>query len=299
MKRPPYLKPGDTIGIAAPAGCFAKPELVPALEIFESWGLKIKPGKHLYAKEMSFAGSDAQRKADLQKMLDDPGIQAIICARGGYGTVRIIGDLDFTKFKKYPKWVSGYSDITVLHAALHQLGFESMHGIMPRTLLPKEPDMVSFDSLRAMLFGEVNEYKLQPNDKNRKGKGKGILTGGNLSVWHSIAGSDYEPDTAGKILFLEDLNESLYHIDRMMMNLKIRGKLAHLKGLIIGDMLDMKGAPGGFDKPAVDVILDCVKEYKYPVLTGFPAGHTHPNLAFPLGREVEVVVGANGSWVRL
>lgn len=298
MKRPPYLKQGDTIGVAAPSGCFGKHELLAAFDLFESWGLKIKTGKHLYEKELSFAGSDAHRREDFQKMLDDEEIQAIVCARGGYGTVRIIGDLDFTRFKKHPKWISGYSDITVLHAALHQLGFETMHGIMPRTVLPNEPDVVSFDSLRGMLFGEIHEYSLQPGDKNRYGKGKGILTGGNLSVLYSIAGSVYEPDTDGKILFIEDLNESLYHVDRMMMNLKIRGKLKNLKGLIIGDMMDMKGSPGGFDKPAVDVILDCVKEYRYPVLTGFPAGHKHPNLAFPLGRVVELEVGKSGSVVR-
>jgi muramoyltetrapeptide carboxypeptidase len=155
---------------------------------------------------------------------------------------------------------------------------------------PKTPDLASFESLRAMLYGEISEYRIQPYSLNREGKGKGVLTGGNLSVLYSIAGSVYEPDTEEKILFIEDLNEYLYHVDRMMMNLKIRGKLRGLKGLIVGEMLDMKGNPSGFNKSADRVILDAVKEYDFPVMFGFPAGHGERNMALPLGRTVEMVV---------
>src|SRR5512133_577261 len=274
MIQPVYLKKGDTVGIVAPAGALSENEITLAAELIRSWNLEIKYGKFVFRRHNSFAGTDKQRAGDLQEMMDDPSVKAIICARGGYGTVRIIGSLKFENFIKNPKWIVGYSDITVLHAALQQChGVESIHGVMPRMVPPKTPDLASFESLRAMLYGEISEYRIQPYSLNREGKGKGVLTGGNLSVLYSIAGSVYEPDTEGKILFIEDLNEYLYHVDRMMMNLKIRGKLGKLKGLIVGDMLDMKGNPSGFNKSADRVILDAVKEYDFPVMFGFPAGH--------------------------
>jgi muramoyltetrapeptide carboxypeptidase len=299
MKQPPYLQPGDAIGIVAPAGCFTEAEINPALEIVASWGLKVIPGRHLFAREQSFAGTDNQRATDLQQMLDDPEIKAILCARGGYGTVRIINKLNFSRFTKKPKWIAGYSDITVLHSALQErYGIESLHAPMPRIVPPQEPDVMSFDSLRAMLFGEVKEYVLQPSGDNRTGRARGVLTGGNLSVLYSLAGSDYEPDTRNRILFLEDIGEYLYHIDRMIMNMKIRGRLARLKGLIIGDMLNMKGSATGFHKSAIEIIRETVAEYKYPVLFQFPAGHSHPNLAFPLGREIIIDVTRHGSTIK-
>jgi muramoyltetrapeptide carboxypeptidase len=225
-------------------------------------------------------------------MMDDPAVKAILCARGGYGTIRMISRLKFDGFTRHPKWIAGYSDITVLHAALQQcFGIESIHGPMPRFALPKKPDPVSFESLRGLLFGESSGYKAEPHTMNREGLAAGILVGGNLSVLYSIAGTEYEPDTSGKILFIEDLGEYFYHIDRMMMNLKIRGKLKGLKGLVVGDMIDMKGAGSDFRKPAYQVIFEAVKEYGFPVMFGFPAGHGVRNLALPMGREVEMVVG--------
>lgn len=292
MIHPPYIRKGDTIGIVAPAGKLKKSEIAQAVELFQSWGLKVKTGRHVFRRSGSFAGTDDERAADLQEMLDDPAISAIICARGGYGTIRIIDRLDFKLFRKHAKWIVGYSDITVLHAKLQQeLGMESIHGAMPRVVAPKEPDLVSFESLRAMLFGEVKEYRVPSHRLNRAGKASGALVGGNLSVLYSIAGTVFEPDTRGSILLIEDLNESLYHIDRMMMNLKVRGKLATLSGLIVGQMLDMKGSPGGFNKPAYQVIHEAVSEYDFPVMFGFPSGHDHPNLALPMGREVRMEVG--------
>jgi muramoyltetrapeptide carboxypeptidase len=292
MIRPSYLKKGDTVGIVAPAGNLRKPEIEPAVELIRSWGLEVRTGRYLFNRHHSFAGNDKQRAADLQEMLDSKDIQAIICARGGYGTVRIIDQLNFDGFLKNPKWLTGYSDITVLHAMLQQrLGVESIHGAMPRVIPPKEPDLLSFDSLRAMLFGEVKEYHIPTHKLNRKGIASGELVGGNLSVLYSIAGTAYDPDTEGKILFIEDLNESLYHIDRMMMNLQLRGKLEGLSSMIVGQMMDMKGSPSGFNKPAYQVIREAVERYDYPVMFAFPAGHDVPNLSLPMGRVVKINVG--------
>ncbi len=291
MIRPPKLKPGDTVGIAAPAGCLAESEINDSVDLIRSWGLEVTYGKHLFSRRSSFAGTDKQRAADFQQMLDDRSIKAILCARGGYGTIRMIDKLNFTTFLKHPKWIAGFSDITVLHACLQQcLGVESLHGTMPRIAPPGKPDLASLDTLRAFLFGKISQYTLQPHQLNIPGQARGILVGGNLSVLYSLAGSYYDPDTRGKILFLEDLNEYLYHIDRMIMNLKIRDKLKGLSGLIVGNMTGMKSSPSGFRKPACEIIRDAVAGYDYPVLFGFPAGHARPNFTLPLGREVRLSV---------
>jgi muramoyltetrapeptide carboxypeptidase len=291
MISPPLLQPGDAVGIVAPAGFLAEADVTASLNIIRSWGLEVVLGKYLYNRRNSFAGTDNQRAADLQQMLDDKNIRAILCARGGYGTIRIMEKLRFDKFQKNPKWIVGYSDITVLHSCLQQcLGIESIHGTMLRFAFPKVPDMVSFDSLHSLLFGNIKEYALQAEPSNRTGEARGILTGGNLSVLYSLAGSRYEPDTDGKILFLEDISEYLYHIDRMVMNLRIRDRFRHLNGLIIGHMTDMKSSPSGYRKPAHEIILEAVREFSYPVMFGFPAGHEHPNLSLIMGREIHLTV---------
>ncbi len=290
MIRPPLLRKGDTVGIAAPSSYLLKAELEPALELIRSWGLKTITGKHVFRKYNSFAGTDDQRAGDFQSMLDDPGIHAILCARGGYGAVRIIRKLNFFKFLQNPKWIAGCSDITVFHGFLQNLGVESLHSEMPRFVPPAEPDLVSMDSLRAALFGETRRYVLPPHPENTTGKSKGILVGGNLSVLYSLAGSDMEPDLRGRILFIEDIGEYLYHIDRMMMNLAIRDRLKDLKGMIVGTMNNMMASGSGYNKPAYKVIRDAVSPYDFPVMFGFPAGHSHPNLALVLGREVEIAV---------
>ncbi len=192
MIRPPLLRKGDTVGIAAPSSYLLKAELEPGIELIRSWGLQVIIGKHVFRRQNSFAGTDEQRTADFQAMLDDPDIKAIICARGGYGTVRIIRQLNFEKFLQHPKWIAGCSDITVLHSYLQNLGVESLHSEMPRFVPPAEPDLASMDSLRAALFGETKQYSIQPHADNRPGKSRGILTGGNLSVLYSVAGSDLE-----------------------------------------------------------------------------------------------------------
>jgi muramoyltetrapeptide carboxypeptidase len=292
MIRPPLLRKGDTVGIAAPSSYLLKEELEPGLELIRSWGLQVMIGQHVFRRSNSFAGTDEQRAADFQAMLDDPGIRAIICARGGYGTVRIIRKLNFDKFLRHPKWIAGCSDITVLHGYLQNLGVESLHSEMPRFVPPAEPDLASMDSLRAALFGETRQYSIQPNAGNKPGKSRGILTGGNLSVLYSLAGSDLEPETAGRILFIEDIGEYLYHIDRMMMNLAVRDRMKDLKGLVVGTMNNMMISGSGYRKPAYSVIREAVSSFDFPVMFGFPAGHAHPNMSLILGREVEITVNS-------
>ncbi len=292
MIRPPLLKKGDAVGIAAPSSYMLKAELEPGLELIRSWGLKVTIGNHVFRRTNSFAGTDEQRAADFQSLLDDPGIRAIICARGGYGAVRMIRHLNVDKFLRHPKWIAGCSDITALHGLLQNLGVESLHSEMPRFVPPAEPDLASMDSLRAALFGETKQYSLQPHASNRAGKSRGILVGGNLSVLYSVAGSSLEPEMAGRILFIEDIGEYLYHIDRMMMNLAIRDRLKDLKGLVVGNMNNMMVSGSGYRKPAYTVIRNAVSQYDFPVMFGFPAGHAHPNMSLILGREVEISVNS-------
>jgi len=298
MIRPPSLRPGDTLGIAAPSSCLAEAELMPAVELIRKWGLQVVLGQHVFKSRNSFAGSDAQRTADFQRMLDDPSVHAILCARGGYGAIRIIETLDFTRFRSNPKWIAGCSDVTVFHSFLQQqLGIESLHSAMPRVVPPKRPDPVSMESLRAALFGEITRHTAMPHRLNRNGEARGTLVGGNLSVLFSLAGSAMEPDTRGKILFIEDLGEYLYHIDRMLMNLQLRGMLADLSGLVVGAMSGMKVSGSGYRKPACRIIRDAVEGFGYPVMFGFPAGHEHPNLSLYMGREVELRVSEGECWL--
>jgi muramoyltetrapeptide carboxypeptidase len=292
---PPCLRRGDTVGIVAPAGCLSENDIAQSVDTIRSWGLNMVFGEHLFKRRNSFAGTDNQRAADFQHMLDNPDIRAILCARGGYGTIRIIERLRFGNFLRHPKWIAGYSDITVIHAFMQQcLGTESLHGAMLRNPSDKEPDLASLDSLRSALFGKLREYTLLPHRLNRSGEATGNLTGGNLSVLFSLSGSCFDPDMKGKILFIEDLGEYLYHIDRMIMNLRIREKLRGLKALIVGGMIDMKTSPSGFRKPAYDIISEAVAGYDYPVMFGFPAGHGRPNLSLPMGREVTLTVSNGG-----
>jgi muramoyltetrapeptide carboxypeptidase len=286
--RPLFLKAGDTIGLVAPARKVSAEELAPAIKILESWSLKVKLAKNIYAIENQYAGSDEQRVADYQSMLNDSEVKAIIAARGGYGSVRIIDALDFMAFKKQPKWIAGYSDVTVMHSHIHtHLGIETLHSTMPISF---NKDAESLDLLRKALFGEEINYTIPAHIYNRKGEGKGILVGGNLSLLYALAATPSDIDTKGKILFLEDLDEYLYHIDRMMMQLKRSGKLAGLKGIIVGGFSEMKDNTVPFGKTAEEIILDAVKEYNYPVCFGFPAGHTEKNYPLYLGRDIELSV---------
>ncbi|KAF0198150.1 MAG: muramoyltetrapeptide carboxypeptidase [Bacteroidetes bacterium] len=291
MITPPYLKPGDQIGIVATARKVSPEEMKPAIQAIGSWGLEVRLGKYLFEEDNQYAGSDEQRTFDLQQMLDDPEIKAIICARGGYGTVRIIDRLDFSEFEKKPKWIAGYSDITVLHSHIHRhLGIETIHATMPLNFPSDGSTSPAAEALRKCLFGEAPEYRITAGPSSKDGNARGLVTGGNLSILYSLCGSPSDVETEGKILFIEDLDEYLYHIDRMMMNLKRCGKLERLAGLVVGGMTQMRDNSVPFGKTAEEIIADVVKEYKYPVLFGFPAGHQAENMPLLLGREATLEV---------
>jgi muramoyltetrapeptide carboxypeptidase len=290
MTTPPYLKKGDKIGIVACARKISREQLQNAVDLFTSWGLEIAYGKNLFNECNQFSGTDEERASDLQMMLDDQSVKAVISARGGYGTIRAIDKIDFTKFRKHPKWVVGYSDITVLHSHIHNFGIETIHATMPINFhVSNEAN----ETLRKVLFGEKLSYEIEFHPLNRKGNATGELVGGNLSLLYALTGSDSDIDPNGKILFIEDLDEYLYHIDRMMINLKRSGKLKGLAGLVVGGMTDMKDNEIPFGKTAEEIIMDAVKEYNYPVCFNVPAGHIDKNFALIFGRKVNLEVGAN------
>lgn len=293
MISPPDLKKGDKIGIVAPARKISREELDFSIKIFKSWGLEVILGKNLFNAYNQFSGTDEERAEDLQTMLDDTSIKAIISVRGGYGTLRIIDKLDFSKFQKTPNRIIGYSDITVLHSHIHQnFGIETLHATMPINFHKNEE---ALETLRKALFGEEIHYQINSHPLNRKGICEGEIIGGNLSLLYALQGSKSDIDIKGKILFIEDLDEYLYHIDRMMISLKRSGKLENLSGLIVGGMTDMKDNQIPFGKPAEEIILDAIKEYDYPVCFNFPAGHIDRNLALIFGRKAKLEVTETGA----
>jgi muramoyltetrapeptide carboxypeptidase len=290
MVTPPALLYGDKVGLVATARKISLEELQEGIDLLKSWGLVPVIGKTIGLEDNQYAGTDFQRTGDFQDMLDNPEIKAIWCARGGYGTVRIIDQLDFYKFVKYPKWVVGYSDVTVLHSHLHKIGFQTIHGTMPVSV--EDNTAFAKASLKQSLFGKkpIIEYSTT-NLLNRTGKATGILIGGNLSMLYSMCGSNSSLDTEGKILFIEDLDEYLYHVDRMIMNLKRNGMLDHCAGLLVGGMTKMHDNRIPFGKTAQEIVLDAVKECDFPVAFDFPAGHVDDNRAMIMGAEVEIEVG--------
>lgn len=301
MIKPSYLKKGDTVAIVSTARKISPEEIEPAITLLKSWGLKVVVGKTIGAAENQFAGSEAFRASDMQQMLDNPEIKAIWCARGGYGSVQIIDRLDWTTFKKQPKWIVGYSDVTVFHSQLHTLGFETIHAEMAMDITKKTG--LTKSSLRNALFGKIHKIKYElPDNSGRTGIAKGLLVGGNLSVLYSLCGSASSIDTRGKILFIEDLDEYLYHIDRMMQNLKRNGMLDGLAGLIVGGMNSMRDNTQAFGfntdnpygKTIKEIINEAIAGYDFPVCFDFPAGHIENNLALVFGREVELKVSDKG-----
>ncbi len=296
MISPPYLKPGDKIAIVAPARKVSPAEIDPAIKIFREWGLKVVTGPNLFGEHHQYSGTDEERTADLQMMLDDPEIKAVFSARGGYGTIRIIDKLDFSKFTKHPKWIVGYSDVTVLHNHIHtQMGIETIHAAMPFSYGSDGADSPNLLTLKNALFGEELSFSIPKMDQNRNGEAEAIIVGGNLSILFALNGSVSDLNTEGKILFIEDLDEYLYHIDRMMLNLKRSGKLHSLAGLIIGGMSKMNDNTIPFGNTPENIILEAVNEYDYPVCFGFPAGHIRDNRALILGRSVRLKVDNSGS----
>lgn len=293
ITRPAVLKPGDSIGICSPARFISQEDIEAALKRIEAEGYYPVLGKNMFSAHHQFSGTDAQRAEDLQTLLDDPNIKAILFARGGYGTLRIIDMLDFTRFKANPKWLIGYSDITVLHSHLHTyLGVESLHATMPINF---GKDEESTASLFKVLTGHAMVYNVEAEDelKNRTGKATGQLVGGNLSLLYAMQSSVSDLNTDGKILFIEDIDEYLYHVDRMMISLKRAGKLKNLAGLIVGGMTEMNDNATPFGKTAEEIIAEHVSDYVYPVCYNFPAGHDYKNYALPLGRTVHLHVEEN------
>lgn len=293
MEKPSNLQKGDKIAIISTARKISKVELQPAVEELNSWGLEVVFGENLFQEYHQFSGTDEERAADLQWALDSDEIKAVLCARGGYGTVKIIDQIDFLKFVNHPKWVIGYSDVTVLHNHINQnYGIQTLHATMPINFGTNTKE--ALDSLKETLFGASPVYFTDAHKLNRNGETEGELVGGNLSILYSLTGTKSQLDTKGKILFLEDLDEYLYHVDRMMMNLDRAGMLKDLKGLVIGGMTDMNDNTIPYGKTAIQIISETAAKYDYPVCFNFPAGHLDDNRTLIMGGKVKLQVSEGG-----
>jgi len=285
---PPHLKKGDKIAITCPAKKLPRP-MDDAVKLLQSWGLEVVLGETVDASYHQFAGDDDLRAKDMQRFINDDSIKAIIAARGGYGTIRMIDKVDFTHFAKKPKWLIGFSDITILHAHLFtNYGAQSIHGQMPVNI--PDASAHSLETLRRALFGEELSYSFNSHALNRSGEASGTLIGGNLSLLVAISGSISDLDYKGKILFIEDVGEYLYSIDRMIRSLKRAGKLQQLEGLIIGGFTDIKDNDIPFGQTLPEIIMEVVKEYNYPVCFDFPAGHIPDNCSLILGKALKLTV---------
>ncbi|MDB5262903.1 MAG: LD-carboxypeptidase [Adhaeribacter sp.] len=288
------LQVGDKIAIVALARKVAAADLEPAIKILQDWGLEVVLGQTIQESYHQFAGLDEVRLADFQTQLNNDGIKAIFSARGGYGTTRLLDRIDFTHFRMQPKWLIGFSDITALHSHVHNFGLESIHGTMP-ALFGRPGSSEAIESLRQLLFGESISYRCPAHELNQNGTGTGRLIGGNLSILITCIGTASDIDTTGKILFLEDLDEYLYHIDRMLVQLDRAGKLINLAGLLVGDMSDMKDNAVPFGKTAYEIIREHAGKYNFPISFGFPTGHEPKNLALVCGRQALLKVEASGT----
>lgn len=289
MSTPPYLKKGDKVAILCPAG-FINEDLSPAYQILKDWGLELVIYPSVNAQDNYFAGSDNLRSNDLQDALDNTEIKAIIAGRGGYGCVRIIDKINFEKFIREPKWLVGFSDLTViLNHIEHNFNIPTIHGQMVKALLKATPS--SIQSLYNVLFGINKDLSYTSNNKlNRHGKGKGTLIGGNLAILHSILASNSDPNYDDKILFIEDVGESYYNIDRMLWTLKRANKLNKLKGLIVGGFTELKDSNPSFGYTFEEIIFEIVKEFNFPIAFDCPVGHIENNHALIIGQEVELSI---------
>nr|WP_315221502.1 LD-carboxypeptidase [uncultured Flavobacterium sp.] len=293
MISPSYLQSGDKVGIVSTAKTVSYKEVEEGLEILKSWELDPIIGKNAFNVYGFFAGTDQERLEDLQAMLDDTSIKAIIFTRGGYGTVKIIDQLDFTNFRKNPKWLVGYSDITVLHSHVHNLNIETLHAVMLQGIPKATPEALA--SLKNALFGTTLTYKIPKNKQNKQGEKtvEGILVGGNLSILYALNGSKSDIDTTDKILFFEDIDEYLYHLDRMLIALKRSNKLSNLKAILVGAMTDIKESSLEYGKTDYEIILEEVNDFDFPVYFDFPCGHQSDNQTLILGREIRITPNDN------
>lgn len=291
MTQPKSLQPNDKIAIISTARSIDVEKLNYAISVFNSWGLEVLESPNLRAVHHQFCGTDEQRTEDLQWALDNNEVKTIICFRGGYGTVRILDNIDYSNCIQNPKWIVGYSDVTALHNKINQLGIQSLHATMPVNF--KENSEAALETLKNALFGNKYSINGDYNTNNKLGIAKGELVGGNLSILYSLSGTKFDIDTTDKILFIEDLDEYLYHIDRIMWNLKLSGKLENLTGLIVGGMTDMHDNDTPFGSNAIEIILEAVKDYNFPVCFDFPAGHIDDNRTLILGKEYTLDVNKN------
>lgn len=298
LRIPPYLKTGDTIGIVCPAGFATKEDVAPAVFQLQQWGFTVILGETVGKRNNTFGGTDEERSKDFQAMLDNDAIKAIMCATGGYGSVRIIDLLDFTNFIKTPKWIIGFSDITVFHAHMNRVCrtasiHSKMCGSFPKDLNEADSiQLAALDTIRKALFGEPLHYSIASSTFNRVGEAAGELIGGNLKILENMSGSVSSPDTTGKILFVEDVSEPLYNIDRMFCNLLRAGKLDKLKGLIVGSFTSIKpDTPDSpFGKDVYTIVMEKVGAFNYPVCFDFPVGHQKNNVALKCGVQHHLVV---------
>ena len=281
------LQKGDAVAIVAPARKISEAELSCAVSVLEKAGLRVLCSPHLHGTCNQFSGTDAERIADMQWAVDHPEAKAIWCARGGYGGMRIVDCVDFSALRRRPKWLCGYSDTTVFHAHLQRMGLESLHCTMPVNVQPETADSLSVKTMLQALMQDRLTYVLDAHPMNRPGCTEAEICGGNLSLLYALQGSASDLQTDGKILFIEDLDEYLYHIDRMMLSLKRSGKLARLAGLLVGNLSDMHDNATPFGKNAEEIVREHVAEYAYPVCFGFPAGHADAaaNHALIFGRK--------------
>lgn len=291
MLRPPYLQPGDQVAFVSPAGIIDKTYIENAAETVRSWGLVPVVGKHTTSQHGYFAGTDSERMEDMQWALDDEDIKAVFCTRGGYGCIRIVERIDYSRFQGNPKWLVGFSDITVFHAKINSLGIESLHAAMPKSYPTTKPE--ALEQLKQFLFGRISPYILPPHPLNRAGVVRAELVGGNLSLLHCLNSSVIEHKYHHNIMFTEDVGENLYAIDRILQSLKLTGKLEHLEGMVVGGFSEMKGL--NFGKDAYEIVAEAVEDYAFPVCFGFPAGHIPENYPLIMGAYVEFTVNEEGS----
>lgn len=299
MNQPKFLTKGDLIGIVSPASYVDEVRIQKGIDAIKQAGFNVKTGKYTFTKHHQFAASDINRAMDLQEMLDDDEVKAIIFARGGYGSLRTNTLLDWNKFRKYPKWLVGFSDITVFHSTLQKENICSIHGPMPGNYKSGEINALSFLKLIDTLKGETLTYEFASSEENKIGIAEGEIIGGNLSILLSLRGTPYDTNWDDKILFIEDLDEPLYHIDRMLTNLKVGGKLERLKGIIVGSFTDMHDRKPGFGMNYREIILDAVKEYNYPVVFDFPAGHITENYPIIFCKEATLISTEEKTSIRI
>ncbi|MFA5045392.1 MAG: LD-carboxypeptidase [Paludibacter sp.] len=291
---PSFLHANDQIRIVSPSGSIHPEYIDGATKVFSDWGLKVTEGKHARSEYGRFAGTPEQRTADMQEALDDPNVKAVLCSRGGYGLSQIIDKLDFRNFSTSPKWVIGFSDITVLHNVITNLGIASIHGIMAKHLTELPPNGEPALRLRKILFGELQNYSVSHHAQNKFGKAEAKLIGGNLSVLMGLRGSRFDLDYSNAILFIEDIDEAPYKLDRMIQNLRFSGVLSQLSGLVVGQFSDCEEDPQ-MKQTILEIVTDAIRDYNYPVCLNFPSGHVDYNLPLLMGANVKLEVSGKGA----